>query len=305
MSIDHQDNAAEKFWNNPDMVENLLPFLDPHSTLCLAQSKISCALDILQDKENPSNWRKLINFWLEGMIAHDKEYSKPLAWRATFEQKRGQMMALVAILKMMKDANSAMQDLLKVICEKSSKEDRDDNIQISCSSRGACFVSPLGFLLLEEVEVAFGSALHEIISVHVWEMDDLLLSALVARLSRRNRKMTQIDVITLISTSRNSVEALCTLIHNCETTNLYDVRVSGNIEAAGWAALAKALSLTSVYVNCLFASRELAMEGKREDLRTIWESLWEDDGAWIVDDNIIFDKSRGEEGWGALEQVLG
>ena len=117
--------------------------------------------------------------------------------------------------------------------------------------------------------------------------------------------MTQIDVITLISTSRNSVEALCTLIHNCETTNLYGVRVSGNIEAAGWAALAKALSSASVYVNCLFASRELAMEGKREDLRTIWESLHEDDGAWIVDEDIGFDKSQGEEGWEALEQVLG
>ena len=207
----------------------------------------------------------------------------------------------------MKDSNSPMQDLLKVICEKSSKEDyiQEDYIQISCFSRGSCFISPLGFLLLEEVEVAFGSALHDIFSVHVWEMNDLLLSALVARLSRQNGKMTQIDVITLISTSRNCVEALCTLIHNCETTNLYDVRVSGNIEAAGWAALAKALSSASVYVNCLFASRELAMEGKREDLRTIWESLWEDDGAWFVDDNITIDKSRGEEGWGALEHVLG
>ena len=305
MSSDQQDNAAaEKFWNNPDLVENVLPFLDPHSTLCLAQSKISCALDILQDKENPSNWRKLTNFWLEGMqmqIAHHNPQ--------TFEQKRGQMMALVAILKMMKDANSAMQDLLKVICEKSSWTileilDKDDYIQISCSSRGSCFISPMGFLLLEEVEV-FGSGLHEIISVHVYEMNDLLLSALLARLSRQNRKMTQVKVVTLICTSRDSVEALCALIHNCEDTNLYDVRVSGNIEAAGWAALAKALSSASVYVWNLDASRELAKEGKREDLRTIWESLHEDDGAWIVDEDIGFDKSQGEEGWEALEQVLG
>ena len=64
-----------------------------------------------------------------------------------------------------------MQDLLKVICEKSSKEDyiQEDYIQISCLSRGSCFISTLGFLLLEEVEVEFGSALHEIVSVHVWE----------------------------------------------------------------------------------------------------------------------------------------
>ena len=48
MSCDQEDDASQKFWNNPDLMENLLPFLD-------AQSKISKCLDLLQDKENPSN----------------------------------------------------------------------------------------------------------------------------------------------------------------------------------------------------------------------------------------------------------
>ena len=99
--------------------------------------------------------------------------------------------------------------------------------------------------------------------------------------------------------SSSSAEALCTLTQNCERANLVHVRVSGNIEAAGWAALAKALSLASVSVS-VSASRELAREGRRVDHRTIWEAL---QGGWDVDDT-SFDKSRGEEGWEALKQAL-
>ena len=242
MSSGHRDDAAQiKFWNDPDLVEKLLPFLDPYSTLCLAQSKIGCTLDILQDKENPSNWRRLIkrslpdNFWIGDLQfpdpAFDEDYLNLL--RASFEQKSGQMMPLIAILKMMKDANSAMQDLLKVICEEEIIFFGSE-IYITCFLRGSHMISLLGFLLLEEVEVAFGSSLHEIISVEVWSMDDLLLSALVARLSRQNRKMTRIDVIYpgLMITSRNSAEALCTLIQNCETAFLHTVIVSANIDRA-------------------------------------------------------------------------
>ena len=61
MSSDQQVDASQKFWNVQDFMEKLLPFLDAQATLSLARSKISCTLDILQDKENPSNnWRKLV-----------------------------------------------------------------------------------------------------------------------------------------------------------------------------------------------------------------------------------------------------
>ena len=72
----------------------------------------------------------------------------------------------------------------------------------------------------------------------------------------------------------------------------------GNIEAAGWAVLAKALSLRSVSMRCLETSRVVAKEGRREDLRTNWESL-DGDGTWDVDGR-IFNKSQGEEGWNIL-----
>ena len=66
MSGEQEGDAKQKFWNNPDLVEKLLPFLDAQSTLCLVQSKFSCTLDILQDPEDPSIWIKLIRRSLTG-----------------------------------------------------------------------------------------------------------------------------------------------------------------------------------------------------------------------------------------------
>ena len=53
-----------KFFETPVLLENLLPYLDSGSTLCLAQSKISCILGLLQkttDTENGTvEWNKLV-----------------------------------------------------------------------------------------------------------------------------------------------------------------------------------------------------------------------------------------------------
>ena len=159
--------------------------------------------------------------------------------------------------------------------------------------------------VLEAVEVEFTSApLYEIASIPgvPWSMDDLLLSALAARLSRQNQKMTRMCQSQLRLMSTSSAEALCTLTQNCERTSLLHVRVSGNIEAAGWAALAKALSLATVSLYHFTASRELAREGRREDFRTIWECL---KGGWRVENvDKMFFKSQGEGGWEGLKQVL-
>ena len=118
----------------------------------------------------------------------------------------------------------------------------------------------------------------------------------------QNQKMTRMSLTQVSLMSTSSADALCTLTQNCERANLGHVRVSGNIEAAGWAALAKALSLASVSVCYLTASRELANEGRRGDHRTIWDSF-DVFAEWDVDDT-SFDKSRGEEGWEALKQAL-
>ena len=51
-------NVVEQAFGTADLVEKLLPFLDCTSTLRLAQSKISCIVNHLQ--QHPAVWMKII-----------------------------------------------------------------------------------------------------------------------------------------------------------------------------------------------------------------------------------------------------
>ena len=229
-----------------------------------------------------------------------------------FEQKRAQVMPLAAILKMMDDANSKMFYLLHRICKKSPKDVDHydfpdfivDAIHISCPCRrGLHSVPPLVFLLLEEVEHALGSAMQEITLINTGAVDEPWLSAVASRVSRQEGKMTRVELYNWVTcTTKKSVEALSTLIQNSETAFLFNLEVVGNIEAEGWAVLARALSSASVSVDTVWAARELVVEGMRKDLRTIWEALrW----GWAVGDKGFY-KVPGpvEKEWSALEHIL-
>ena len=65
MPDDQEVGMQELFWL-PDLVEKLLPFLDAASTLCLAQSKISCILQMLQ--RSSVVWDKMVRRTLPGEL---------------------------------------------------------------------------------------------------------------------------------------------------------------------------------------------------------------------------------------------
>ena len=97
------EDAGEMFWRNPDLIERFLPFLDVDTTLQLARSQGSCALQVIQ---HPPAWRKLI----KRALPSNREINQG--------EDRNEIMCLVEILKMMKEPNSYMLDLLKALCEK-------------------------------------------------------------------------------------------------------------------------------------------------------------------------------------------
>ena len=114
-----QENAVQKFLRSPDLVEKLLPYLDAMSTLSLAQTRISCLLQHLQ--RTSVVWNKLVERTLPGdhMIPHlaGGEYWNRVS--ESFQEKRLQILSLVNILKMMKNAKPYELHLLHAICEKS------------------------------------------------------------------------------------------------------------------------------------------------------------------------------------------
>ena len=107
-------NPQKKFWNTDDFMEKLLPYLDVHSVLNLAQSEIGCTLAFLENTENLSIWEKMTWRTLPDFTGQDTP------WVARYEETRDQVLPLVALLKMMEDPTQQTLSLLHLICEKSS-----------------------------------------------------------------------------------------------------------------------------------------------------------------------------------------
>ena len=199
MSSEEQADAIaqqQKFWSNPDLVEKFLPFLDVQSTLCLVQSQLGCTLDILQDTENPSIWVKLVG---RSLPANNTMLEGHFVW-ALFEENRAQVVPLVAILKLMKDPNPHILNLLEAIVQKYPEGFGFGIIKLSCPCTTELHsVSLFGFLLLEEVEHVFGSARQEICSVEgsggfegLRNMEEPCLAALASRESRQEGKIARL-----------------------------------------------------------------------------------------------------------------
>ena len=318
MSCEKSD-AVEKFFGDPDLdppvspvVEKLLPYLDSTSTLHLVESGISCLFKHLQ--RSPFVWKKLVKRSVPGdyEIGVDQLYYQKYndRVRESFEEKQTQMATLINILKMLDQPNSHILHLLEVICERSRAIPGGQYIQIGTHT-SSYSVTPLGFLLLETVEGAFGTALQEISSIGS-RLEEPWLSALASRVSRQKQKVSKMEIGMANLTSKESCKALHILTKNSVTEgreSVGRVSVSGsNIEVDGWADLASALSLAPKWVKFVDAPVHLMREGRREDLRKVWDSL--DSGytnGWRVGD--------GEEGgvkifynesveWRSVEEYL-
>ena len=334
MSNDKAD-AVREFFGDPDkeppmspVVEKLLPYLDASSTLHLVQSKISCLKQHLQTTSVV--WKKLVNRTLppgdfkveieQGMLRDSNRVNYTNRVRESFEEKRILMASLVNLLKMLEKPDSHILHLLEVICAKSPQDEipvwRGPNstqaIQIGSPSHGSSYsVSPLGFLLLEDVEANCGSALQEVSSIKLKYLEEPWLSAIASRVSRQQEKMTKMEVRFVKLPTKESIEALFTLVQNSVTVvatfrkERMFLEITGNIEVEGWVTLAKALALApSGWVYQVRAPVDLVKEGRRGDLRTVWDSLGDYAAEFWIVGNTPFKKYRGEREWRALEQLL-
>jgi len=335
MSSVDQDSAGKKFWGSLDLVEKLLPYLDVFTIILLAESKISCTIQILQ--KSSAVWTKLARRTFPGNHTWSDQWSDYSSsgryWnfvKERFEEEKIQVLHLTSILAKMDNPKSHTLNLLEIICEKFPPIERsgrsDFFIKLVCPCHQSQHsVSPLGFLLLEEVEGAHGSAHQEVLQIKVPFLKDPLMSALGSRLSKQQVKMTKMHSGPAVCWSRKNAADLFALIQNCEPTQLsvYNLHVEGNIEADGWVDLARALPLTVDSEDPSFsvtATREAMKEARREDLKAVWDSLpvsWDPAETvlplfcWFVDGGAgskteFFYKIRGEEeeGWNALLKDL-
>ena len=338
MSQDQEDACALwKFWNTPELIEKLLPYLDTNSTKCLAE-----AHDLTQETlQRDSVWHKLVrrtfppftdpwggvNLWHEGEL--EKEVLLP--------SKRLKARALAELLKMANYPKSFQLDLLHVICEEFPPDEDnvdlcpvgDQYVQLTCSCNQTHYVAHLGFLLLEEVEATLGSReqLVEVVQGRLYL--EPMFTALIDR-AKRQQDLKEMTVLTNIvkCDSKKTVETFFNLTQHSRHLCFLLLIIDGEMDREDWGMLRKAAELTdrrdpdqwpidhlvngfprsgpsiSIYSGAMAG-------GRREDLRAIWDAFQDDGDIWTVgfgEGNYMvyedFFLGLGEEEWRRMAQRL-
>ena len=286
--------AERKFWKTPELIERLLLFLDVESTLCLAQSHAR-TLNIL---EGGWVWNKFI----KRICPYDEEDNQGVNEPET---KLDIIKNLVAILKLMEDPQVLLVDLLELICERvcSKEPNRASMVSVLCTRHSDPHTLPLeAFVLLEEVEGAFGTTEQKIVSMFWAKLKTHSLTAVISRLSRQHEKLTLVGQTYFDLKDREDTELFLVFMQfQPGVERFLKLNVTGPIGEDGWAMLAMALeNQTDV---CIVTSKADLDLGRKEDMKKIWNSIREIGIAlqlpgWILDvDKEVVD-------WTRLEQIL-
>ena len=294
-----------KFWQIPELIEKLLPNIDLKSTLHLAQAHVMTQ-DILQRR---CIWNKLLkrSFFERGNPCQPE-----------MPQKIDVVKDLVTILKLMSEPNVLLLDLLDVICERFTPEDVDllrlnTHVSIRCPRHPDLHFIPLaGFLLLEEVEGAFGTTEQSLEMVAGHLLTGPSMSAISARISRQTGSMPSaaISLSTIEIQSRREAESFKTLMQvKPQLLRHLELDVSGAIGRKGWRALTKAIQFQPNLAMRVVVPKSVLAGGRTEDLRDFWDAMGPDVqlAIQLSDNRSVFEyieKQNGENGWMRLEHIL-
>ena len=270
-------------WQTPELVEGLLPFLDPASTLelALAHKKTRSIL------KGSRVWKSLI------------KRSSPVDLDVVDH--------LVAIMKLMKDARGHILDLLVSICDPTPDYFflSSRSVLIHCPSHGSHYVSWARFELLERVEGAFGTSLQTVGAISLSHAGGNDLSLIGPRLSRQREKLTSAKIDFVCVEDDVDAENFKILMANSPPTTIQLLGVRGDVGTQGWRSLAEGLSYSAL--GNVSATKETLENGRWNDLRTLWNAL-KPDGTFAVrfmgNNNWRFAKAGGEATWTRFCQLV-
>ena len=170
-----QSEAEQMLWKIPEVVERLYSWLDPASALCLIQSHVMDK-ETLQKSLSPKAWNKLIR-------RSSRDENRLL--------QKEDVKDLVKILKLMelKEPSTLLLPLLDLACVLPPLFSTD-YVKMVCPKHQEGpdfqphkehFIAIDAFLLLEEVEGAFGTTEQIFESIEVYDLHEPLLSAITSR----------------------------------------------------------------------------------------------------------------------------
>ena len=262
-----------KFWRSPDLVSQLLTFLDLASTVHLA-NLLPLVLQLLQRK---SIWRDLIRRSIENFDQPD-DYAE-IMWIVD---------KLVDILKMLESPELLLLDVLHVICEIYEDFRREAEVILSCTCHSEHRIEFVGFQILEMAEEKMGTSLQNVVECSLDKTlmrsifgsfetftdvpDNELHHALVARLSRQTQQIRSLKIERFDLASRNGPSAI--LLQKCLTFQAEELYLK-DLDEEDWSWLAKFLQeKEELYFNSISMARENIAKAKKEDLKTVWDCGW-------------------------------
>ena len=293
-----KDSAQRKFWQIPELIEYMLPFLDGESIVNLAKAHPLTNMVL----KNRSKMRS--KMW-EGFV---NQIGEPW-WDEESDIKH-----LNALLQMMGLPETLLLDLLHGICKefKPNENWERGDVLVSCPCPMAFHsVAPRGFLILESVEGAMGTIIQKVSSISIEYVTGDYLGALAARTRRQPEMVVDAYFNVLFCKDQDTAEDAQALLMRCHRVEIPDLSVTGDIGANGWAALAEALQRFPGDRGVEVSRQDMLAAGK-ENLRTIWESLQGENSQWVVkfgNTEVTIPKEFdggevNEWGWEKLEQIL-
>ena len=290
------------------MVERVLLLLDPLSSLRLLKTGL-VEKQVLRESLSSKAWKHLIS-------------------RCSFGEagalQSQDLKSLVHILKLteLEDVSGFLLPLLHLICKKFPPPNHDElwtgevrgEVEIACPCQADPHkVSFPGLLLLEEeVEGVFGTTEQSIKLVDSrYDLRQPFLSALTSRISRQQSPVSMVTVgRDLEIENKNSALAFSTLL-KAEEVKMTHLKVKGEIGEEGWQVVAKAMQTKPSAVSTVWTNKAGLEEGRKEDVRQIWEavkrSFFISDTAANMGEDDFFWSVRVEKpkhGWTRLEQIL-
>ena len=261
-----QSKAEHKFLNLPELIERLISSLDPLSALRLLESHV-IDKDILQKSLSGKAWNKLIR-------------SSSYGEEALLEVED------VKILKLMKveEPNKFLLTVLDLICESGPSQPYSSGVEVICPNHPEPhLVTPDAFLLLEEVEGAFGTAEQSIESILAYDTypknKNMMVPAfpepfLLATSSRMSRQKEVVDCVCINGEiwiqNEVSAQAFTTLLQAQDVKLKFaNLKVGGAVGEEGWKEVASTLHGRARQYSTVSISKEALAAGRREDIEVV------------------------------------
>ena len=134
----------------------------------------------------------------------------------------------------------------------------------------AVLLPSYAFLLLEEVEGAFGTAEQSIKSISVNRMREPLVSAISSRMSRQQEIVASIEANWIFVENKSGAQALTTLLQ-AQEISVGSLGVSGPLGKKGWHMLAAAVPEIEPWV--ILITRQALAGARKYHIAVIWLAI--------------------------------